>query len=426
MRATRHLMRLTRHALCAALCLSALSCGGGGGTIASSSSSSSSGGGTTPPASNVVSVVVDGGPTASSPDVNTLFTTVTVCAPGSTTNCQTIDHIQVDTGSYGLRILASVLSVSLPLQTTANGDNLLECTQFVDGYSWGPVALADVQISGESAGSVPVQVIGTSTFTTVPSDCSSATNNPEDTVATFGANGVLGIGPFVQDCGAACATTAEPGAYYACTASECQSTAVALTAQVPNPITFFSTDKNGVIIQLPSVAAAGAATVTGSMIFGIDTESNNKSGSQSVLTLVGSSAAGNQQPGSFTTTFNGQTLTESILDTGSNGLYFNDSSIAQCTSTDYTGFYCPASTEGLSATLQGENGVMADVSFSISNAETLGNDNPTYVAFATLGGTFSSSTDTFDWGLPFYYGRTVYSAIENATTSVGTGPYVAF
>jgi hypothetical protein len=48
------------------------------------------------------------------------------------------------------------------------------------------------------------------------------------------------------------------------------------------------------------------------------------------------------------------------------------------------------------------------------------------VAFATLGGTFSSSTDTFDWGLPFYYGRTVYSAIENATTSVGTGPYVAF
>jgi hypothetical protein len=33
--------------------------------------------------------------------------------------------------------------------------------------------------------------------------------------------------------------------------------------------------------------------------------------------------------------------------------------------------------------------------------------------------------DTFDWGLPFYYGRTVYAAVENAT-AVGTGPYLAF
>ena len=34
--------------------------------------------------------------------------------------------------------------------------------------------------------------------------------------------------------------------------------------------------------------------------------------------------------------------------------------------------------------------------------------------------------DFFDWGLPFYFGRTVYTAIENAATAVGTGPYVAF
>jgi hypothetical protein len=40
------------------------------------------------------------------------------------------------------------------------------------------------------------------------------------------------------------------------------------------------------------------------------------------------------------------------------------------------------------------------------------------VAFSNLAGTYpaSSGADTFDWGLPFYYGRTVYTAIEGATT----------
>jgi hypothetical protein len=44
-----------------------------------------------------------------------VFTTVTICAPGSTTNCQTIDHVQVDTGSVGLRIISSVLASGLAL-----------------------------------------------------------------------------------------------------------------------------------------------------------------------------------------------------------------------------------------------------------------------------------------------------------------------
>ena len=50
------------------------------------------------------------------PAINTAYTTVTVCAPGSTSNCQTIDHIQVDTGSSGLRILSEVLTITLPVQ----------------------------------------------------------------------------------------------------------------------------------------------------------------------------------------------------------------------------------------------------------------------------------------------------------------------
>jgi hypothetical protein len=79
----------------------------------------------------------------------------------------------------------------------------------------------------------------------------------------------------------------------------------------------------------------------------------------------------------------------------------------------------------LSAVLQGQNGVSATVNFTVADAETLRANNPSLVAFATLAGTFPTA-NTFDWGLPFYYGRTVYTAIENATTAVGTGPYVAF
>jgi len=404
--------RAWRFGLCAALCWPVLSCGGGGG-----SSGSFAPGSSTPTGSNVVDVVVDAGPTSTSPDVNTLFTTVTVCVPGSTTNCQIIDHIQVDTGSYGLRILAPVLTVSLPVQTTANGASLLECTQFADGYSWGPVALADVQISGESAGSVPVQVIGDANFTSVPTDCSSI-GPAEDTVAAFGANGILGIGVFAQDCGSNCVSTAVPATYYGCTSTLCQATTVLLASQVQNPVTLFAKDNNGVLIQLPNVAAQGAATVAGFLIFGIDTQSNNKSGNQSVLTVDPNS-------GYFTTLFNGKSLTQSFLDTGSNGLYFTDTSLTQCTATNFTTFYCPASPQGLSAVLQGQNGMSASVNFTVGNAETLGGNDPSLVAFATLAGTYPT-TDTFDWGLPFYYGRTVYTAVETAATTVGTGPYVAF
>jgi hypothetical protein len=417
--------RAARLGFCAILCLAVLSCGGGDAGV--SSGSSSSGGGTST-GSNVVSVVVDAGPLpTTNPGANILFTTVTVCVPGSTSKCQTIDHIQVDTGSYGLRILSSALTLALPVQTASNGEAIVECTQFADSFSWGPVALADMQISGETASSIPIQVIGDPNYATIPPECSSI-GPAQDTVADFGANGVLGIGPFAQDCGPNCAGAVIPATYYTCTASACQGTMLPTANQVTNPIAVFATDNNGVIIQLPSVAASGAATVTGSMIFGIDTQTNNKSGSQTVLTLAGSAGNGQTQPGQFVTLFNGSTLGESFFDTGSNGLFFNDSSLTTCTDTSgndpgITMFYCPSSIENFSATLQGQNGISASVSFSVAPTDTLSGAD---TAFSNLAGTYSSSTETFDWGLPFFYGRTVYTAMENAPTTVGTGPYVAF
>ncbi len=50
---------------------------------------------------------------------------VKVCAPGSTTICQTIDNIQLDTAPFGLRILSSSASAvlgNLGVTRAANGE----------------------------------------------------------------------------------------------------------------------------------------------------------------------------------------------------------------------------------------------------------------------------------------------------------------
>ena len=113
--------------------------------------------------SNVQSFTVNSGPAAApplnAPYVNGGFTSVTVCVPGSTTSCQTIGGILVDTGSSGLRILSSALTISPTQQKSANGDAIAECVPFVDGFTWGPVQMVDMKIAGEQAKSLPIQVI---------------------------------------------------------------------------------------------------------------------------------------------------------------------------------------------------------------------------------------------------------------------------
>jgi hypothetical protein len=381
---------------------------------------------------NIVSVVVDDGPTdPAAPSagaigsINTPFVTVTICAHGTAT-CQTIDHISVDTGSSGLRVVSSVLSSTLAAALTPVNDAqnrpLAECLPFADGYSWGSVKLADAKIGGEEASGISIEVIGDPVFPTVPSACSATGPTQEDTVTAFGANGILGIAPFQQDCGSLCATETVPQLsaqlYYACApASNCVPTVVPVANQVWNPVALFGTDNNGTILELPSVGSAGAASVSGSLIFGIDTESNNALGTATVLKV-------DPATGNLTVTFNGQALSESFIDSGSNGYFFSDSSIAQCTSASQNGFYCPTSTQSLTATITSTTGAMSNVGFSIANANSLFS-NSSFFVFVNLGGT-NSLPQSFDFGLPFFLGRHVFTAIENSTTSGGTGPFVAF
>jgi hypothetical protein len=325
----------------------------------------------------------------------------------------------VDTGSYGLRLVSEVLTLSLPVATAASGGALVECTEFVDGYSWGPVAQVDLKISGESAHAVPVQLIGDSRYPTAPSDCSSGAPAAENTVATFGANGILGIGPFTSDCGEFCtASVTEPIIYYACsTESNCAGTTVPEASQVPNPVTLLATDNNGTIITLPSAPSAGTTTLTGSLIFGIDTESNNASGTETVVPVATTGA----DAGYITTIFNGTTLPESFIDSGSNAYFFTDSDLSPCTDSGFSGFYCPANTTSLSGEMQLASGT-SSVDFDVGNAEQI---NAKYLVYPGVAGT-NANPESFDWGLPFFYGRRVATAIDGSTTKVGSGPYIAY
>jgi uncharacterized protein DUF3443 len=390
----------------------------GCGSSGRSSTSNSSGGSTTP-VNNVQTITVNTGPTAgppiNSPAINEPFTSVTVCAPGSTSNCQTVSGILVDTGSPGLRILSSALTISLPQQTGAGGNAVVECLPFVHGFTWGPVQTADLTIAGEQAKNLPIQVIGSTTFPTIPTSCSSK-GVEEDDLKSLGANGILGIGIFAQDCGDACTLTgsSNPGLYYTCSSSGCQVTTESLANQVANPVRFFATDNNGVIIDLPAVTGA-EASITGSLIFGIGTQSNNALGNATVYTI-------NPSTGDITTRFNNTNHT-SFLDTGSNAIYFLDAATTGFpTCTILTFWYCPTSTQTPSATNQGANGASGTFTFTVANADTLTGSGTIGVANGLAG----PNAGTFDWGLPFFFGRKVYTAIENQNTPGGLGPYWAY
>jgi hypothetical protein len=396
--------------------LCVVGCGGGGGSV-------DGGGNNTPTGANVQALVVDSGPhdvaTSNSPAVNTLYTTVTICVPGTST-CQTIDHVQVDTGSSGLRILSSVLTLTLPLYKDSSGNGVAECTQFVDGSSWGALRTTDLKISGEVASNLAIQIIGDSAYTVPSGACP---GDAENTVAAFGANGILGVSAFVEDCGQAC-TVAGHGVYYSCTSmNSCTSSAMPLNQQVKNPVVAFATDNNGVIIQVGSVSST-AASVTGSLIFGIGTQGNNGLGSAKVLMV--------SESGSFTTTYKGSALSNSFIDSGSNAYFFPDSSIKVCPDgTTAAQFFCPGSTLNLTATL----GSSGSVNFTVADANSLFSGNTTVAAAAGLAAPTSLAIDpsssldpnqVFDWGLPFYFGRSVYTAIDKQNTSAGMGPYFAF
>ena len=384
------------------------------------------------PTVNTLAVVVDAGPPGVSA-INRPFVTVKVCESGSAT-CASIDHVLLDTGSWGLRLVRSVLTaggVTLAPTTDAQGHTIQECAGFSGGQTWGPVALADVTLAGEVANKLPVQVLD-DTNTSAPPPATSVcvtSGSVHNAVPELGANGILGVGVFAQDCGPACVSPATPlETYYGCTATAagvCTAENVALASQVTNPVTLFAADNNGVIVDLPNLQNPnGDATVMGQIIFGLATQTDN------ALPATGLTVLGADATGDFTATYNGGTnVLRALIDSGTDDYNFADTSVATCTATPpnsaaWVGYYCPVVAPHSVFAVNmgaGTNTATNTVQFAIADPNSF---VATGTAFTSLGGGQGSAR--FTWGMPFFYGRKIYIGIEKTTSGTLKGPYYAY
>jgi hypothetical protein len=403
-------------------------CGGGGSSIGPPPPPPPSQVIATPGPPNVEPVVLESGPAQA---LNTAFVSVTLCVPGTQT-CQTIDHVEVDTGSSGLRILKEALTLALPPHTHGGGLQFAECLQFADGSSFGPLEEADLTMptSQKFVPGMAVQVIGDTNYT-IPANCPMGVKY-EQTVADFGANGILGVGPFAQDCGPACADAVSfpDGWYYTCpTPASCAAASASLAEQLQQPVSLFTEDNNGVIVEIPPPPANGTSKLTGgALVFGIGTGNQNDLGSAAVLMIDPSS-------GFIQASFNGTNGLNAALDSGSNANFFDDSTIPEChdpMNNDPLGFFCPDAPLNLSANLQSAGGgTVVTAEFTVDNFLTLFQANQAAAVLPNIGGPLNAPSNgtnviQFDLGMPFFFGRNVFTAIENQPTPGGTGPYFAF
>lgn len=377
---------------------------------------------TAPVGDNVMPITVNGAQCDGGTSANYLnkpCVSVQVCTTGTNT-CQTINDVLLDTGSTGLRIFKSALSVSLT-PVTIQSEQVAECYSYADGSAnWGPVEVADVILGNEAPATVPVQVID-STFSTPPTACSTAAATP----VAQGWTAILGVNFNAADCGATCEKSSADSFYYVCTGSgggsTCSQTNVSLSDQVQNPVSALALDNNGVILEFPSVPLGGLTSLTGYLVLGIGTESNN----------VPTSVQGYQADpasGMFAVSYNGQT-SGGFVDSGSNALYFPlPTTLTDCGSTNvsYTGFFCPALTQTFTATnFSSTLNPQGTVSYNIGNFINLATSSNS--VFSEIGGAPPTSIALlFDWGMPFFYGRNVYVGLEGTSSSVGSGSYWAF
>jgi len=369
---------------------------------------------------NVVPVTINGSScgTAGNDNANTPCVSVTLCEPG-TNNCQTINNILLDTGSFGLRIFKSLLTISPPALKNSAGQIYAECATFGIGADWGSLASLDVSLnSSEKASSVPVQIID-DTFSNYASACQLGAVDTDPTNAGF--NGILGIGGFQSDCGDYCVSTAQNQIYYACDGiSNCTESAIPLKLQVSNPIYGFSNDNNGVILAFPDISSTGAKDLSGVLILGIGTRTNNTPSSSDNFTTFPADA----NTGYISTNYNNYSFS-ALFDTGTNGFVFSDNSITQCTG-NLSGFFCPGTELFLSTQITSSvNQETKTLFFNINDTNILANTGNS--VFNDIGyAQSSSSSDLFILGIPAYMNRVIVIGYDGKSSPLGNGVSFSF
>jgi hypothetical protein len=159
--------------------------------------------------------------------------------------------------------------------------------------------------------------------------------------------------------------------------------------------------------------------VSGTLTFGIATQADNALGSAVILTP--------DDNGNINATYQNNAY-PAFIDSGSNALFFLTSATTGLPACSFEiGFYCPSSSQTLTATNSGTNGASSTFSFSVESADVLLNSSND--AFSDIAGPEATGTSLgnyFDWGLPFFFGRNIFVAIEGQNAGGTGGPYWAY
>ena len=397
-------------------------CGGGGGGAVQPVAATA----------NQIPVVVEQF-NAANPVPNRPYVTVTVCDGAN--QCQDIDHVLLDTGSSGLRLMPGVLNIQLPGQQTASGAQTAECVQYGAGYFWGAQRLATLRLAGEIATAIPITVAGDSSIpSSAPPGCVATGPNAISGQPEF--KGILGIGPQAYDCGPFCSQSTDAQMYFSCTggaSGSCKPITMPVADQTPNPIIKFLSDNNGSILSFPAAAQA-SGTLLGSLIFGIGTQANNQLAGRNVYQPVVDNmpfpALGANIDGVASFAFlDSGTNAYAISQGGTPGI-LNRSPFTQAISGTAVcgqagGPYCPSQPVSLQIRLNSLLGTPSTYqSIQLANPAQALQDNLAVVpGLAFQDNPFPGYSAL---GLPFYFGRSVMTAIDGVGTPYGVGPYWAF
>ena len=159
-------------------------------------------------------------------------------------------------------------------------------------------------------------------------------------------------------------------------------------------------------LAFPPVPVGGATTLAGTLTFGLGSQPSNQLGTANVLPT--------DARGNFTTIYKQRTYTTAFIDSGSNGWFFDDPSLPVCGD-----FYCPLTALALSAVNRArDDQAEVTVSFLVDDINAL----TSRISAPHAAGPFGL-LQTFDWGIPFFFGRKVFLALQGARTPWGTGPY---
>jgi hypothetical protein len=405
-------------AAAAAVILVAGGCGGGGSTAPAAPDAVADVSSPMLGQANVVRVYVDGGPSSGYNAANAIYADVVICAPGSTGNCATVDHMRVDTGSVGVRVFASALPATLlaalPQQSADTGKIAGECMAYVSGTTWGGVRRADVYLGGtpgaiataSSAPNIPIQVMQDPDprLSVQPSGCTGQ-GATFASVQDFSGNGVLGVGIQQRDCGSGCELFRQP-TYFSCAASSsCVASTMSQRNQVVNPIVMLAEHDNGTSIVLPALDGP-ARGAEGMLILGIGTAKNNGMLPQAQALAIDGA-------GYFSSSFNGNVLKYSYIDSGSAVNYLpTDGAVKLPSCSRYPMFLCPNPTVSMTAHNTGLADTKTTANVFVGHADEALTSYPGFSAIPGLAASMSGSS-TIDLGASFFFGRQIYTLVKD-------------